>query len=91
MIEKEKPGIEIPGVCLIFKLKMMEEKNVKPSEEPSAWFLFCKQVLEDNRAIKEHLRNGGELEDLKDQYDFVMPFTAADLNTAIARYRESGW
>jgi hypothetical protein len=59
----------------------MKEVNVNPVEEkPSLMFLFCKKMLEDRKAISDHLDKGGELEDLKEQYNFYMPCTAEEFN-----------
>jgi len=34
-----------------------------------------KKMLEDKRAIHEHLRKGGKLADLKDKYNFATPIS----------------
>lgn len=63
----------------------MKEVNVDPAEEkPSLMFLLSKKILDDKKAISDHLDKGGKLEDLKDQYDFYLPFTAEEFNARIA-------
>jgi hypothetical protein len=32
-----------------------------------------KKILEDKKAISEHIQKGGKLEDLKDKYKFAKP------------------
>ncbi len=34
-----------------------------------------KKMLEDKKAIHQHLQKGGKLSDLKDKYHFVKPFS----------------
>ena len=34
-----------------------------------------KKMLEDKKAIHEHLQNGGNLTDLKDKYNFATPLS----------------
>ncbi|SEM16956.1 hypothetical protein SAMN05216436_102120 [bacterium A37T11] len=34
-----------------------------------------KKMLEDKKAIHNHLKNGGKLTDLKDQYNFATPLS----------------
>jgi hypothetical protein len=63
----------------------MKGVNVNPAEEkPSLMFLFSKKILEDKKAISDHLEKGGELEDLKDQYNFYMPCTPKEFNEYLA-------
>lgn len=34
-----------------------------------------KKMLEDKKAIHAHLKNGGKISDLKDQYNFAKPLS----------------
>ncbi|HXD92123.1 MAG TPA: hypothetical protein VNX01_02870 [Bacteroidia bacterium] len=34
---------------------------------------ILKKILDDKKAIYEHLQNGGQLSDLKNKYKFVKP------------------
>lgn len=36
-----------------------------------------KKMLEDKKAIHQHLQNGGKLEDLKNKYRFVKPLSVS--------------
>lgn len=50
------------------------EKN-KTIQKPlnSKGASIFKKMLEDKKAIHQHLKNGGKLDDLKNKYRFVKP------------------
>ncbi|MEO8761186.1 MAG: hypothetical protein ABI388_07700 [Bacteroidia bacterium] len=50
---------------------MSEEKNTNTLNSKGASIL--KKMLEDKKAIHEHLQQGGKLSDLKNKYKFVKP------------------
>jgi len=50
----------------------MEIKMHKQVSNSKGAFIF-KKILEDKKAIHEHLLHGGKLSDLKDQYKFANP------------------
>jgi len=50
----------------------MEIKTHKQVSNSKGAFIF-KKILEDKKAIHEHLLHGGKLSDLKDQYKFANP------------------
>ncbi len=35
--------------------------------------LIFKKMLEDKNAVREHIRKGGKIADLKDKFNFVKP------------------
>lgn len=47
-------------------------KVIKKSLNSKGAVIF-KKMLDDKKAIHKHLRNGGKLEDLKNNYSFVKP------------------
>ncbi len=51
---------------------MQTSTAITPSENSKGAYIF-KKMLEDKRAIHEHLSKGGKIEDLKDQFKFVKP------------------
>jgi hypothetical protein len=56
----------------------MQNRNHMAITENSKGALIFKKMLEDKKAIQEHLRKGGKIEDLKDKYHFVKPIWAGD-------------
>ena len=46
-----------------------EEKDIRSYNSKGAHIF--KKMLEDKKAISEHLQNGGKLSDLKDKYKFL--------------------
>jgi hypothetical protein len=51
----------------------MQKSPVTVSTENSKGAYIFKKMLEDKKAIHEHLAKGGKIEDLKDQFKFVKP------------------
>ena len=65
--------MDIFNNILIFEKMNIQKANHKPlNSKGSAIF---KKMLEDKRAIHEHLKNGGKLTDLKDKYNFALPLS----------------
>ncbi len=52
---------------------MNEEKNINTLNSKGASIL--KKMLDDKKAIHEHLQQGGKLSDLKSKYKFVKPLS----------------
>ena len=50
----------------------MEIKTNKAKSNSKGALIF-KKILEDKKAIHDHLLNGGKLSDLKDKYKFANP------------------
>ncbi len=50
-----------------------QQNHKKPLNSKGA--AIFKKMLEDKRAIHEHLQNGGKLTDLKDKYNFLDPLS----------------
>ena len=53
-------------------LVMQKNTAITPAENSKGAAIF-KKMLEDKKAIHEHLSKGGKLEDLKDKYKFAKP------------------
>ena len=53
---------------------MSENKNIPESLNSKGAFIF-KKMLDDKKAIHEHLQKGGKLSGLKDKYKFVKPIS----------------
>ena len=52
----------------------MESKSKKAASNSKGVLIF-KKMLEDKKAIHEHLSKGGKLSDLKDKYKFANPIS----------------
>ena len=53
---------------------IVKRKNKKAAPKGLAVY---KKMLEDKKAIQQHLQNGGKLADLKNKYRFVKPLSAS--------------
>jgi len=53
---------------------MEKNKSIAPTLNSKGASIF-KKMLEDKRAIHQHLQKGGKLEDLKNKYRFVKPIS----------------
>ena len=51
----------------------MQKATTIAVTENSKGALIFKKMLEDKKAIQEHIRKGGKLEDLKGKFNFVKP------------------
>ncbi|MCW3106152.1 MAG: hypothetical protein JWQ09_658 [Segetibacter sp.] len=49
-------------------------KTIKKTMNSKGARIF-KKMLEEKKAIQQHLMNGGELEELKNKYSFVTPLS----------------
>ncbi len=54
---------------------MEKTKTIKNKLNSKGASIF-KKMLEDKKAIHEHLKNGGKISDLKNKYKFVKPLSA---------------
>jgi hypothetical protein len=48
---------------------------LKPANSKGA--AIFKKMLDDRKAIQEHLKKGGKISDLKDRYKFVKPLSTS--------------
>jgi uncharacterized membrane-anchored protein YhcB (DUF1043 family) len=55
---------------------MEKKKAIKKSLNSKGASIF-KKMLEDKKAIQQHLQKGGKLADLKNKYRFVKPLPAS--------------
>jgi len=55
---------------------MEKKKAIKKSLNSKGAPIF-KKMLEDKKAIQQHLQKGGKLADLENKYRFVKPFSAS--------------
>jgi len=53
---------------------METHKNIEKKLNSKGAAIF-KKMLDDKKAISEHLKNGGKLTDLKDKYHFLDPLS----------------
>lgn len=51
----------------------MEKNKIIQKPFNSKRASIFKKMLEDKKAIHQHLKNGGKLDDLKNKYRFVKP------------------
>lgn len=54
---------------------MKPKKNISKKLNSKGASVF-KKMLEDKKAIQQHLKKGGKLQDLKNKYPFVKPLPA---------------
>lgn len=55
---------------------MQKSKAIKKTLNSKGASIF-KKMLEDKKAIHQHLQNGGKLSDLKNKYRFVKPLSTS--------------
>jgi hypothetical protein len=55
---------------------MQRSNTIAATENSKGAFIF-KKMLEDKRAIHDHLAKGGKIEDLKDKFHFVKPLPSS--------------
>jgi len=55
---------------------MQKQKTISQKLNSKGASVF-KKMLEDKKAIHEHLKKGGKLDDLKNKYRFVKPLSAS--------------
>ena len=51
---------------------MKDGPTMKKSSNSKGAAIF-KKMLDDKKAIREHIKNGGKISDLKDKFPFVKP------------------
>lgn len=55
----------------------MQEKITIQSSSNSKGASIFKKILEDKKAIHQHLQQGGKISDLKEKFNFVKPLSTA--------------
>jgi hypothetical protein len=50
--------------------------SIAPTENSKGAYIF-KEMLEDKKAIQDHLSKGGKIEDLKEKFNFVKPISTS--------------
>lgn len=53
----------------------MKKSAAIPKTSNSKGAAIFKKMLEDKKAIREHIKKGGKISDLKDQYNFAKPIS----------------
>jgi hypothetical protein len=61
---------------ILYFYVMQKSVIITPSDNSKGAIIF-KKMLEDKRAIHEHLAKGGKIEDLKDKFHFVKPLPSS--------------
>jgi hypothetical protein len=51
----------------------MKYSTAIPEASNSKGAAIFKKMLDDKKAIREHIKNGGKISDLKDKFSFVKP------------------
>jgi hypothetical protein len=54
---------------------MKSNKNISSSTNSRGASIF-KKMIEDKKAIHEHIRKGGKIADLKEKFNFVKPISS---------------
>jgi len=55
---------------------MKSKKNISPTSNSRGASIF-KKIVEDKKAIHEHIRKGGKIADLKEKFNFVKPISSS--------------
>ncbi|HWK06839.1 MAG TPA: hypothetical protein VNS58_24565 [Puia sp.] len=55
---------------------MKKNTSIASTENSKGAYIF-KTMLEDKKAIQDHLSKGGKIEDLKGKFNFVKPVSAS--------------
>ena len=55
---------------------MKSKKNISSLSNSKGASIF-KKILEDKKAIHEHIRKGGKIAGLKEKFNFVKPISAS--------------
>jgi hypothetical protein len=53
----------------------MKNKETTTTSTSSKGAPFFKKMLEDKKAIREHIQKGGKIADIKDKFNFVKPLS----------------
>ncbi len=53
---------------------MQKTVSIVSTENSKGAYIF-KKMLEDKKAIQDHLSKGGKIEDLKEKFNFVKPIS----------------
>lgn len=67
------------GLCLLrkfckFVVFMKNKKNIVTSTSSKGAAVF-KKMMEDKKAIREHIQKGGKIADIKEKFNFVKPLS----------------
>jgi hypothetical protein len=55
---------------------MQKSTSIASTENSKGAYIF-KKMLEDKKAIQDHLSKGGKIEDLKGKFNFVKPISTS--------------
>jgi hypothetical protein len=55
---------------------MKRKKNISSPSNSRGASIF-KKMIEDKKAIHEHIRKGGKIADLKEKFNFVKPISSS--------------
>jgi hypothetical protein len=55
----------------------MSQRAIIPKSSNSKGASIFKKMLDDKKAIHEHLRKGGKLSDLRNRFNFVKPLSTS--------------
>jgi hypothetical protein len=53
----------------------MKKNKIKTSKSSSKGAPIFKKMIEDKKAIHEHLKKGGKIDDLRGKFDFAKPIS----------------
>lgn len=53
------------------------KSNKKENKANSKGAAIFKKMLDDKKAISEHIKKGGKISDLKDKFNFVKPLSTS--------------
>ena len=53
---------------------MQKKATIQPSSNSKGASIF-KKILEDKKAIHQHLQKGGKISDIKEKFNFVKPLS----------------
>ena len=53
---------------------MQKKTTIQPSSNSKGASIF-KKILEDKKAIHQHLQKGGKISDIKENFNFVKPLS----------------
>lgn len=53
---------------------MKTQDNIKTPPKSKGAAIF-KKMIEDKKAIREHIQKGGKISEIKDNYNFVKPLS----------------
>jgi hypothetical protein len=54
---------------------LMKNKETIATSTNSKGATIFKKMIEDKKAIREHIRGGGKIDDIKEKFNFVKPLS----------------